>query len=304
MNRWVEEVQSVRSFTWSHTIADERDFLVEWLTRVRVAFRVDFSVATLLLKTRKLETTAPANLSRLPYVSAFLNGFFEEFRPSASPTVVEDNKLRWGFRSLVVASISPTGQSPAGIVAVGDSSRYTFTAPESFQFQRIAEELGMVLRRSVARKTFYRKKLLLELAEEIDFAVPDKILPSIARRTGGELGADLCVIRLTGRDGRLKVVAPDPNPAGCIEHRLSVHHRELTPLLFKKKPSIEIANLHQPASRPAFRAYLGTRLLSKSGKLIGLFEIYSFAPRKFAIEDISFLEEIAKVVSLILARAR
>ncbi len=297
MEKWQEAVQALRAFTWNDTIEDEKEFIEQWLALIRTAFRVDFSFATLVTQARKIEAAAPADPCGSPPVSVFVNAFFDDLSTSSCPTLVEDIDLRWGFRSLVAASLSPTGKGLSGIIAIGDCSRADFTAPELFHFQNASEELGFALRRSLLRKIFRRKKILVEVAEETPFLEIRELLANITARVKRYLAVDLCAIRLIDTKEHFWPVALSPDQSN-LQYLLSPHCGDLTPRLFEKKRSVAISYRRNEQTSPSpFHAYLGTRLLSKAGALIGLLEIYSAASRAFDPEEIAFLEELAQLAS-------
>lgn len=101
MDNWSEAVQSIRAFTWNRTIRDEDKFVHRWLVKLRSAFRGQFAFATLSLREKTIEASSPENTCELDFVSQFINSFFDDFSTSKVPTVVEDIRLRWGFRSLM-----------------------------------------------------------------------------------------------------------------------------------------------------------------------------------------------------------
>jgi len=304
MNSWCEQVHAIRAFTWNHRIANERNFLQQWLARIRSAFRVDFSFAAVLLNARKIETVAPENSSALRSIVEFVSSFLEDLSASKVPTVVEDVRRRWGFTSLVVASLAPAARQPLGVVAVGASGMRTFTAPESFQLQYLTEEAGRALKRLAARRVRDEQEILRAVIEDMNVLELEPLLARITDRVRNYLASEICTIRLYVAQGRLCPVAMAPAQNSDVSRFLPAHHRELTPLLLRRRRSIVIPGLcKEPSSSSRVvqinpKAYLGTRLLSRENKLIGVLEICSAAPRIFGREEVAFLEAVAQLASM------
>jgi GAF domain-containing protein len=305
MDKWWETTRALRAFTSNHQIADESEFIAEWLALTRATFRVDFSFATLVTEARKIEAAAPRETAGSSAVSAFVNAFFKDLSTSSSLTLVEDVDLHWGFRSLAAASVSPSGNAPSGVVAIGNCSRSDFTSPELFHFQAAAEELGSALDRFRFRKIFERNKILVEIGERAEFLDLKDLLADITARVRTHLRVGLCAIRLIDKKEQFWPVALSPNSQGNLQYLLSPHCPNVTPDLFENRRSIAICNRRKKqASLSFFQTYLGTRLLSKPGKLIGLLELYRGASHGFDTEEIVFLEELAQLASLALNQSK
>ena len=305
MEKWRAATQALRAFTWNDKIEDERDFIEQWLALIRTAFRVDFSFATLITQERKIEAAAPTDPSGSHLVSLFVNAFFEDFSTSRSPTLVEDIDVRWGFRTLAAASLSPTGKGLSGVIVIGGGSRSDFTARELFHFQNTTEELGFALRRSRLRKIFKRNRILVAVAEETDSLGFKEVLANAAARARNHLGTDLCAIRLIDQKQHFWPIALSPDSRGNLEFLLSAQGANITPRLFEKRRTIAVSchRRNQPSPSP-YPVYLGTRLPPKEEKLLGVLEVYSTNSRMFGTEEIVFIEELAQLVSLSLNRSK
>jgi signal transduction histidine kinase len=156
-----ERAKAIRSFLWSHEIADEKALLAQFLARIRRFFGVDFCFAALFFEGGKiLEVSLPeAALLRLP--DNFSRRCRDLITKSRMPVSWRQPRRDFGFRSQVICPLSLVVGQPLGFVTLGHSRPKSFSSSELFLLQSLSGEFSWALRDLRSRK---RNERVLSLA--------------------------------------------------------------------------------------------------------------------------------------------
>jgi signal transduction histidine kinase len=153
-----EQAGPIRSILWNKPFANQRALLIEFLTKLREFFGVDFCFGFLTLNNGQFaEVGLPeASVDRLP--ANFSRHCLRLVSNPGTPVVWNDVSDNFGFRSTLITPITaPAGRS-AGFLMLGHRRRKSYTAAELFLVQTLAAEVGRV-GRELAEKNDYQHRL-------------------------------------------------------------------------------------------------------------------------------------------------
>lgn len=164
VGQW-ERANLIRNFFWANDTLGNRTLLAHFLVRLRRFFGVDFGFGALLVDdVKSVEVSVPETaLNNLP--PNFSSRCLQLVANSRAPIVWNELNGEFGFRSTVVAPLAaPVGRA-FGFVALGHSSRRTYSSAELFILQALAGELSRAVRDLASRQQHQRQ--LAELSHDL-----------------------------------------------------------------------------------------------------------------------------------------
>jgi signal transduction histidine kinase len=165
-----ERANLIRAFFWNQRFFDEKVLLTHFLARLRRFFAVDFCYGALATRDQRLvEAGQPeAGLRQLP--ENFSHRCMDLVVNSSSPvTWHNDVSARFGYRSTVVAPLTPPAGSSFGFLMLGHGRRKSYSPHELFLLQALAGELSWVVRELAARK--HRQQELVTTSHDVKNAL-------------------------------------------------------------------------------------------------------------------------------------
>jgi len=141
-----DRAKLLRAFMWHHQCPDEKAFLAQFLVRLRRFYSVDYCFGALLVGGERLIDGAvpEAGLDRLP--GNFARRCLDLMAHSRAPVVWNEVSGEFGFRSTVVAPITPPVGETLGFLMLGHAQRRSYSAVELFLLQSLASDLCWVVR--------------------------------------------------------------------------------------------------------------------------------------------------------------
>ena len=135
----------IRAFLWQQQCDDTKALLIQFLVRLRRFYSIDFCSGGLVDGESLTAAAVPeAGLEQLP--DNFADRCLNLVAHARSPITWNEVKAEFGFRSMVVAPVTPPSGAPVGFLMLAHTSRRVYSAAELFVLQSLASELAWVAR--------------------------------------------------------------------------------------------------------------------------------------------------------------
>jgi len=135
----------IRIFLWQQTYEDSKALMLQFSVRLRRFYGAEFCAGGLLNGEELIFAAVPeAGLQQLP--DNFARRCLGLVAHARAPITWNEVKAEFGFRSMVVAPVTPPTGKPVGFLMLGHANRRIYSAAELFVLQSLVSELAWVVR--------------------------------------------------------------------------------------------------------------------------------------------------------------